>query len=241
MDIPDELFELYSKLVDKIYSDKDFYSEQELSTFTPGIGENYQNGLMVVGRAVNGWGNKIDKTNIQYRDTVLIGIRKCLAEDNLQWVIDQWGGNHEVEYNPNKSAFWRLIRKLSEELIEQNDEVINKIVWSNLYKISKAEQGNPSGGLMDIQFEICRDILKFEIELFKPKIIVFLTGWSWAGRFLIDIPTIQIKNDEMEYVEFVGKVNSSLIIVAQHPQGKAEYPHLEEIIQQIKLFNDYTV
>ncbi len=57
MEIPKELFELYNKLIDTMYSDKESYGEQELSTFTPGVGKDYKNKLMIVGRAVNGWGD----------------------------------------------------------------------------------------------------------------------------------------------------------------------------------------
>ncbi len=181
----------------------------------------------------------MDKANNQYRDSAKTEVKKRLVEDNLQWVIDRWGNNQEDEdgnnYNTNKSAFWRLTKKLADELIENCDHVINEIVWSNLYKISKAEAGNPSGRLMDIQFELCRDILKYEFELFKPNYIIFLTGWNWANRFLSDVINIYNNTNEGEYVEFVGKINASLIIVAQHPQGKPEHPHFEEIINQIKL------
>lgn len=113
--------------------------------------------------------------------------------------------------------------------------MINKIAWTNLYKVSKDSYGNPSGSLMKVQFEICRDMLLSEIELFNPRIVVFLTGWSWGQRFLIDCENLMTNKDN-QFVEFVGKINDSLIIVGQHPQGKPEYEHFEEIIKEIEMY-----
>jgi len=230
MKTENELFELYQKLLEKIYVDKELFGEDELTLWSSCIGKDYNNKLMVVGRAGNGGIIYLDKNIYQNKDEAFVLFKKHFF-NGLQWVIDQWGAN-DGEYNPKKSAFWRLSKRLSEELIEKNDFVINKIAYSNLYKISNYEGGNPSEKLMDVQFDICRKILLKEIELYKPEIVVFFTGLGMAQWFLQDSKN-KITNINYTYVEFVGQLNNTIIIVAQHPQGKSELKLLEEILSAI--------
>jgi hypothetical protein len=234
MQITDELIYAYKNLVDKIYLDKNSYKEEELTLFTSGIGKEYDKTLMIIGRAVNGWRIYLNKIDDQYKTSSLESVKKRFGTDDLQWVIDCWGNNEE-SYNTRKSAFWRLSKRLSDELIENNDLVINKIVWSNLYKISKDSGGNPSGPLKKVQFEECKKILKLEIELFKPKIAIFLTSYNWSKWFLddSDYKKIDIKTPNT-FVEYIGKIGNTLIIVGQHPQGKPEKKQSDEILSFIK-------
>lgn len=233
MKITTELSEAYKDLIAKIYDKRDCYGEEELTLFTPCIGKQYDQSLMVIGRAVNGWRVYIDKTDHEYINTSLAQVKNNFGKDDLQWVIDCWGDS-ESNYNSKKSAFWRVSKRLSSELIENNDSVINKIAWSNLYKIAKDEGGNPSGRLMDVQLEECKKILKLEIKLLKPKIAVFFTSLNWAKWFLDDpdFKKIDIKANG-SFVEYAAKFEGSLLIIAQHPQGKPEKTHSDEIISVI--------
>ncbi|MCE5345388.1 MAG: uracil-DNA glycosylase family protein [Bacteroidales bacterium] len=237
MDFSKDLFKLYQDLIEKIYNDKDLYVEDELNVWPSRIGKDYNNELMIVGRAGNGGKIYIDKNEDKYRDSSIIETKEQLI-DGLQWVIDLWGNNefnikYSTKYNTKKSAFWRLSKRLSNKLTsDNNDSAIHKIVYSNLYKVSKESGGNPSTRLMNVQFDICRSILIKEIELFKPQIIVFLTGWSFAQLFLSDLKT-KVIEDGFQYVESVGKVDNSLIVVSKHPQGKPEDKQFEEILSAI--------
>ena len=227
-----ELLDLYKKLIEQIYDNKKFYTEKELCIWPSCVGKEYNNELMIVGRAGNGGEICIDKTESEYSDNLLNEINDNLNR-GLQWVIDRWG-NKNFGYNTKKSAFWRLSKKLSYKLVDNSDFVFNKIVYSNLYKVSNYSGGNPSSGLIKIQIDICREILMKEIEIYKPKIIVFLTGWSWAKDFLENIKNIMI-NTTNQYVEFVGHCGDAMIIVSQHPQAKPEKEHCEAIINEFEI------
>ena len=232
----DTLLAKYENLIEIIYSERDSYAEEKLSLFTPAKGKEYQHELMIIGRATNGWGNKIDKNNKANRKRVIAQIKEALSDDDgLEWVIKQWGATKNGIYNTRKSAFFRLSRMLAQEIIENSETVMNKIVWSNLYKAAKLKTGkaNPSDKLCDVQLEICKELLLEEFDLFKPKVVIFLTGWSWAKDFLGSLKN-KIKQSSMTYVEFAGYLNETLIIVAQHPQGKPEEPHYKEIMTAIK-------
>ena len=232
------LFNLYRDLIEDLFAQVELYSEKELTLFTPGIGKEYNNNLMIVGRAVNGWTINFDKNNIREKDTIIEQVSNALVTDDLQWVIDRWGNGeydekNKTDYNTKKSAFWRLSKHLSEEIIGNNNSVFNKIIWTNLYKVSKSAGGNPSERLADLQLERCNQILRNEIRIYNPKIIIFLTGWSWAKDFLNGIENVRV-NTNTDFVEFAGKLDSSLIIVGKHPQGKPELEHFNEIINEIK-------
>jgi len=239
MEITNELFELYKKLIEKIYDSQDSYSEEEVTWFTPGIGKEYNNELMIVGRANNGWKTYIDKSDRNNMETDLIDVKKQFSENDMQWVVNQWGNNKFGNgYNTKKSAFFRLSRRLAEELIERNELVINKIVWSNLYKVGNVNGKNPSSCLKNVQYDHCRQILNKELTFFNPKVVIFLTGWNWAKSFLKDSENLMTTTTN-KFVEFVGKSENALIIVGQHPQGKPELEHCQEILNEIKI-NSFT-
>jgi hypothetical protein len=237
MEISNELIILYRELINQIYVDKDSYAEDELVIWPSGKGKDYKNELMIVGRAGNGGEIYIDKNEGKYKDPAFATVSEQLSED-LQWVSDLWENNgwnetYNTDYNTKKSAFWRLSKRLSESLTcNNNDFAINNIVYSNLYKVSNESGGNPSVGLMNIQFEKCRSILLEEIKYYKPQIIVFLTGWPWAEYFLNDLKTTMNCNG-LQYVECVGKIDTTLIVVSKHPQSKPEDEHYEEILSVI--------
>ena len=52
------------------------------------------------------------------------------------------------------------------------------LCWTNLYKISPFAGGNPSRSLADAQLDKCIQILKIEVSDWKPRRLLFLTGYS---------------------------------------------------------------
>ncbi|HMG66231.1 MAG TPA: hypothetical protein VK588_01050, partial [Chitinophagaceae bacterium] len=179
----ENIFKEYEKLVEKLYTSKDDYSEDNLVIFTPAKGTSYNAELMIVGRAVNGWKNGINKTNKANKEEILKGVHNSLMTDDLEWVYGSWGST--TGYNTNKSAFWRVVNELAIQFAGIEEGAINNIVWSNLFKVAKEEGGNPSARLRNVQFAHCLNLLRLEIEFFKPKYVVFLTDYyGWAEPFI---------------------------------------------------------
>ncbi|MCT4559933.1 MAG: hypothetical protein N4A41_01020 [Crocinitomicaceae bacterium] len=233
----EKLLNTYEDLIDQVYTNRDQYSENITSVFAPAVGKDYNEDLMIVGRAVNGWHFYLDKERPENKQELLEEIGESLKNENLDWVSRDWGDN-EANYNPKKSAFWRVSKEIARYLIESDGDILDRIVWTNLYKVSKADAGNPSTRLKSVQKKNCIDILKQEMNILKPKVVVFLTGMDWAHDF--------VKNDSIKsvpipstnnYVQFMGYYNDQKIIVGQHPQGKPEGTHLHEIIQSLKFLN----
>lgn len=229
----EELKKSYKHLVESLTENKENYKEEDLVIFTPGIGKNYKGDLLIIGRAVNDWHIYLNKNNTnKEKNDIVLQINNEIENHNLDWVYERWG-NQDGQYNTKKSAFWRVTNMLA-ELITKVENPIHSIVYSNLYKVAKSGGGNPSDKLCDIQFKICADILRQEIEFFKPKIIVMLTGLNWADYFLEDLKVNNELKQKTDYVSFVGQYKQSKIVVSPHPQGKSENEIIKEIFKFLK-------
>lgn len=194
-------------------------------------GNQFDNGLLVVGRSVNGWisnwivdelddENKVDEIVEQHYPT------NSPPDCPMKWIYDLWGDS-VGKYNTKRSAFWRVSGAVTCALTgEQYDECRwpSSLSWSNLYKVSPGAGGNPSNTLVNIQKDYCQKILKEEIKWLNPSQILFLTGWGWAQWFLPDLQFVKDKTDEVG-IEASGTIfNQARVVVLPHPQGKAEQP-----------------
>lgn len=232
------LKELYSDLINEVIVNKDKYKEEDLVLFTAAKGNRYQKDLMIIGRAVNDWDivmNKNDKSN---NKSILKQVDEALKSNHLNWVEERWGLN-DGKYNTKKSAFWRVSRKLSELIAGNTIDPANSIVYSNLYKFAKEGGGNPSEKLACVQYDICKHILESEIDLFRPKKIVFLTGKGWAKEFLDHMKDVDINEVGLDYVSIYGKIKNARFVVADHPQGKNEECLIDEIQDYLRVDMNY--
>ena len=226
--IMEELKNLYSRLLNTINLNVDTFIENKISIFNFAKGDNYDNQILIVGRSVNGWYNIHKHEVLLKQDEIL----NSIGNDDLNWTIDQWGDTEN--YNTKKSPFWRLNKKIVDFYFGEDENNFNKIGWTNLYKVSKAEGNNPSVRLCNLQLEIAKEILKEEVRILQPKYIIFNTNFNWAYPFLKDDINIEIKKlPENYYVEAIGSFYESKIIIGQHPQRKPEKEQLDEIIKYL--------
>ena len=80
-----------------------------------------------------------------------------------------------IQINPH---FGGLLKKIviQNKISPNYENWSNYIAWSNLYKISNWEEGNPSSSLCNFQFENMKTILIKDITDCDPLNILFLTG-----------------------------------------------------------------
>jgi len=229
----------------------------EITGFMAMKGHNYDRGLMVVGRAVNGWTKKTWTPESLNADSNVHEFVDCVSKSvtaleccPMQWVSKSWGNSstalpsnwayHDDRYyNSRRSAFWRVIRDVVGKLdLADIDNVAwpSCLVWSNLYKISPAAGRNPSGKQRSLQREGCVSLLETEIQVYKPRRLLFLTGYNWAEPFLKRIaPNIpEIRNSL--YVHAAGTFNpgsddACTIVVATHPERKPEAAWVQDVMR----------
>lgn len=186
--------------------------------------------LMVIGRAVNGWTQKWNAGDPKDADERIRIVDKVFRPTGwndgrpMLWVTDHWMARDGC--NTKKSAFWRVIRATVDRLGIADVSARSwpsTLCWTNLYKISPFEGGNPSKRLADAQLDKCIQILNIEISDWKPRRLLFLTGYSWAKPFLEGLGWEPDFDGHMEEVEAVGSTSSGArIVVAPHPQGRRE-------------------
>lgn len=210
------------------------YSPTKLLTgFMARRGALYNNELMVVGRAVNGWISEEDACpahaflNPEKRRLFRVAAQAVLDENNIcpmQWVVQDWVRSEG--YRTNRSAFWRVIKSL---ILRLNIDGVNEdnwpsyLVWSNLYKISPYKGRNPSDKLCSIQRDACNELFQQELLEYKPKRLLLLTGENWAKDFLPD--DCSCNNNSGLYVHASGVLNNAQntkVVVACHPERKKE-------------------
>lgn len=132
---------------------------------------------MYIGRDLNGW-NPVEGNNIG--ELVTSVLQSNAAEEFLHDAVHNpqyRDDNGKITYNINGSRFWQLCRKIMTQ-VGEGENWAERIVWSNVYKVTYIEHGI-SDSLMNETYENCLNILKAEIEFFKPNHIVFVTGANY--------------------------------------------------------------
>ena len=222
-----KLSKSYDKIFEKTFTDYvDTVKESKLKDtqyclFYPMIGKDYfdKKEILVIGIAVNNWGNDGWSSNDKNENIIQKASDYSIAKNKQQCPIscavnDDWTDkNSRVRY----SKFWQLTYKLIQRCYERNDINWSYIMaWSNLYKIAPHLGGNPNKKLeWDSQLKNCKELFRKEIEELKPKNILMMTGLSWANDFIEDYKIV--KND---IVAAIAKVNDSNIIITTRPENK---------------------
>jgi hypothetical protein len=194
-------------------------------------GQRYNGALMAIGRAVNGGDFDISPAELQQPERRMAFIEQVTSATGadgacpLAWVKNQWGKSGE--YNSARSAFWRVLRTLARELFDCDEpDWPSHLVWGNLYPLAPSVGGNPNVALQRAQFEGCRRLLRQEIEGYRPRRLIFLTGLDWAKPFLrgkFEPSTIR----SLPFVEtagywVLGSGHRASAVVAPHPERKPE-------------------
>ena len=179
------IYGFYEELYNKVKAQNEKEKVKPL-TICPAIkGEEYkEGGLMFVGRAINGWCPLSE--SIRVEEGIEDRIKRC-EKCTLDWVVGKNTWSHCIESNcpyakaqgdpidgrGKNSPFWQMVKFIcKEEGI--TEDWYKKIVWTNLYKASYENGGNPSGFYGE-QIEICNKILIEEIEIYSPQKIYFIT------------------------------------------------------------------
>jgi len=230
--------EILDRLLVKL-SEKDGYCKNdEMTAFLALEGEKYTGELMIIGRSVNGWEDKFtphDLLNSNTRKSIIENLTKI----SLSWVANSWQNNSKDSYNTKRSAFWRVIKQIICELDivnTENTDWPSYLTWSNLYKVAPAVGGNPHSKLEDIQKEYCFQLLKEELKQFRPKRVLFLTGYDWANQFIQNIGEVKSSKRFDRMVDFKCNlvipdiIDDIKVVVAKHPQGKKENNLVQEVV-----------
>jgi hypothetical protein len=228
---------LYQNLINSVEEFKNL----PLVPFCIQWGRNYpegdNTGVIFYGRATNDWVTEsldVDKL-FDLKDAERIIAR----DDQMQWVYDLEGNSSG--YNTNRSAFWRVIKRVSSNL----NKDLHQVCWSNVCKIA-LDNGNPSDSLYYAELDACKAIMKEELRIFSPRHVVMLTGINWAKDFLCYLNSNETTHsiaqyqwgNEKEYCIKVYSINGIFFYVSEHPERKDEETHVNALVQAIKEHTD---
>ena len=214
--------------------------------FFPQQGSNWnlsEHRVLVVGKATNGW--VTNDVNVDLLFNPNYPERIVNRDDEMNWVLRRWGHDemdeYGVDYNTKRSAFWRVIKQLviKSERSCSDDNWVNFISWTNLYKIS-VEAGNPPARLKYRQEPDCCKILDLEQEVLKPKnVILFTSGWEsfffkYKGLENYKSHFYASKTWGDKHTTSAIELNGINYIVSPHPERKPETPHVEAILSLLK-------
>jgi len=94
----------------------------------------------------------------------------------------------EKESPKNRGAFWTFARELSKELTEENESSngLQNLVWTNLCKLGDMKNDQLCPQIFAPQRDLAIETLRLEIETYRPKLVVFVTG-DWADCWVIAV------------------------------------------------------
>ena len=243
-----ELTPLYTQLINKCKDDGIKFrkakspDDRDAYTCVPMfVGNNYNAGsndsVMIVGRAVNGW-------DVEWSDGTDRMVSQLLNQSfDLASINDL---PEQDGYYFSRSRFFLVIKEMMQKLGASNDNWSSRFAWSNLYKVAPAIDGNPSGKVQHTQRELAVQILKKEIDILKPKYIIFVTGydfttWSWRNNtaentFKKEF-NLQPTDAFGDYVEGYAIYNGSKIVVACRPEMKSVTAWVDGVLTALKKIN----
>ena len=235
------LIPIHHQLLQVVASVKDRLAGRKLTTFLPMRGLTSTSELMVVGRAVNGW-SELDWTAHEAGDPIRRTeiIREVFEASvpskgcPMEWVNRAWGNTPKRVWNAKRSPFWRLIHSVSQSMFGISEQWPSRLIWSNLYEVAPKKGGNPGSTLSAVQQQACEIHLAKEVDIWKPKRILFITGWNWAKPF-IERLGVAVGNESAEPIEWSGTVETPSdkvrVVVSVRPEGRQETPLTEAILR----------
>jgi hypothetical protein len=121
-----------------------------------------------------------------------------------------------------KSAFWKGFRFFQNALNENYKERHMTYIWNNISKIGKChKKTGVTPRIREIEQEVF-PVVKFEVEIIKPDIVIFLTGPNRDGDIKFHFPDAEfLKSNSDSTKRQLAKINStklpSLSIRTYHP------------------------
>lgn len=133
-------------------------------------------------------------------------------------------------YHGRNSPFWRFIRTVHKSI--NGTDYPDGILWTNFSKCD-SKGTTPSTILQNLN-ESGFDLLKDEIKILKPDIIIFLTGWAYESQFHRVFKGLTFDTIEEGYLY---KCNHESLCnkayMTMHPNGLNYRKKLKPIIKQI--------
>jgi hypothetical protein len=125
----------------------------------------------LIGQETCSWGNGINFDNLSgfLRNDI----------DTVNNLIVHYGKFNFAEKTRNNTPFWRFYKELHNKFdIDISKSYPNYFAWTNIFKFDYKRKAL-SNEQKNIFKSINGELLKKEIEIIKPDVILFVTGWGY--------------------------------------------------------------
>jgi hypothetical protein len=230
-------------LYEQLYNDLHLYpGHDQYAHFVSMRGEEYNCGtrrFMLIGRATNGWGALTTKSATAFGEAA-----QNEFDDHGRWnwiesidgtlysTHDKDKTNLSKRYCIYKNPYCYYSKAIWSRLpgtFQDNEIWMKSIAWSNLYKVSPIECGNPSIRMQEIQLATCKEILKRELEIYKPSHILAITGFDWFAPFADLFEEVKDSgkrnvlrgvNKNADYVEGTATYGDAKVVITCRPEWR---------------------
>jgi len=205
--------------------------------FWPMVGRKFRpGGVMVVGRALNGWGDSAftcESLSAPGGTEALIArCRDTFAPADscpMVWVQQRWHSG--ATCRTSRSQFWQTACRLATHHGYREQDWPSSIVWTNLMRVSPARGGNPPDWSYSAQLGPAAKLLDYELRDLRPGVAVLLTGPEWYRPFRERTGLFRLREVHLEHVHYVGQHGPTRMIVCDHPQRRSPDRIMREIVQ----------
>lgn len=130
------------------------------------------------------------------------------------------------------TEFWGPLKHITEHFLGQhNPEWMENVAWTSLYKLTSKDGQKMSRELMDLQKDLCKEIINAEIDLLEPTHVLFLTGWTGIWDF--DLPIVSLLKGET--LEGIGETDSgALLMVTRSNVRQLEGKFVHDVMECIE-------
>jgi hypothetical protein len=135
-------------------------------------------------------------------------------------------------YSSRGSPFWRFVNKLHENV--NGPEFPTGLLWTNFSKCDS--RGTTPGHDLQRANDIGFSMIKDEIKIINPDVVVFITGWSYEYQFQRVFQGLQYATIEENYIYKCNHVDlPNKTFMTMHPNAlnfrKKFYSTLATIIE----------
>lgn len=210
---------------------------RSLCAFWPVRGGAWRDrGLMVVGRAVNGWGEgelsfeAADMERPEERRELVARARGYSERRGLGWVAEREGSGGP--YDTARSPFWTTARGLLGATggVPGSGPWSAALAWTNLFKVAPMAGGNPTGPLREEQAEPGAALLDAEVRGWRPSAVVCLSGWGFSRPVLERLDVAWTGAPAGSLIERTGTGENVTWVVTPHPQRRSPERLVEAVM-----------
>lgn len=209
--------------------------------------------IMYVGHAVNGWEqDNGDFSSLESTLDFIInhkgGLETFVNADGYPY-YDEDGKETGRRYYHKNSKFLRLIKHILEAQglsgkstletwYDKKDGWNQKFVWSNLFCLAPWSGGNPDGKLIRKGMKHFTEIIKAQVEMYKPDVVIFC---PLSGYFDYAVNKLSFRSIVEGYTRCgddtiiaTGKIGNTNVIVCKRPdRWGTSYKRVQEMANTI--------